>query len=284
MPSLDLHAVTSGGSVTTLAAISTIAAGGDGATVAGVPIAPGAILTHWGGITTIADVIEEIKLATQDMWDPINGEDFSFGTATGYLAALFNKATWIPYKTGQRQISMAQKTGAANNIGYTIDYSQSTPPVPTRAISKFVPNQINLSTVFGGALTAITWGNQAFAPTTSIPNGYYAILGCYVSALTNAALIRFRHADFGLFRPGFPVLDQSLTAVANAVLPKEETLLHQGEQFVFLSEKLRAPLCPVFRATNGGTGLSFDVLDIVADTPNVNVVIAKVADLNQTIS
>lgn len=280
MPSLDLHANTSGGS-TTGATIATIAAGGDGQTVAGVPIAPTPTLVAWGNGVTIADTIKQTQLQTQDMWDPINGENFNPGASS--LLGLFHKATWIPYKTGQRLDTGTQNTGANNTFFYMIDYSPNMPPVPTRALTKHIPNQIVLTTAFGGAVTAITWGNQAFAPATAIPNGYYAILGAWVNALTNYALLRFRHADFGLFRPGFPVLDQTNTAVANAVLPKDEFLLYQGYQFCHWSEKLRQPLCPVFRATNSGTGLSFDILDIVADTPLVSVNIAKVADLEQTI-
>lgn len=281
MPALDLHAVSSGGG-TSLTSISTIAAGGDGATVAGVPIAPGATLAYWGSLTTIADTILETKLASQDMWDPINGEDFSPGASS--LLGIYMKTTWIPYKTGQRQISQSQNTGGANNLGFTLDWSASTPPVPMKALSRHVPNQIELSTTFGGALTAITWGNQAFAPSTAIPNGYYSILGCKVNALTNYAIIRFRHADFGLFRPGFPVLDTTNKAVANAVLPKDLFMTYEGYQFTHLTRELGSPCCPTFRVTNAGTGLSFDMIAITADTPIVNVIIAKVADLNQTIS
>lgn len=281
MPMIDLHANSSGGG-TSLTAISTIAAGGDGQTVAGVPIAPTPVLAYWGGFTTIADTIKQLQLTTQDQWDPINGENFLPGASS--LAGIINKSTWIPYKTGQRNVSMSQNTAGANNIAYYIDYSPANAPVAAVRLSKHIPNQITLWTTLG-ADTAITWNTgNAFAPTTAIPNGYYAILGCWVNALTNYGLVRFRHADFGLFRPGFPVLDQTNTAVANAVLPKDEFLLYQGYQFIHLCRMLNAPVCPVFRATNAGTGLSFDALTITTDTPMVGINIAKVADLNAVIS
>lgn len=302
MGMIDLHAVSSGGNTSALAAggtvgnIGTILAGGDGATNAGVPIAPNANLFAWGAITTAADTIFESQLITQDQWDPLNGEWITNNSSS--ILGNVHKSTWIPYRTGQRNIQIRQNTGAANVMGYTMDYSSaSAGQVGNGAIQaqvghRNIANQIVRSVTFGGALTAITWGNQAFAPAQAIPNGYYAILGCKVSALgaCGNALIRFRHADFGLFRPGFPVMDatalqgDAATNASSFVIPRDPFFDYEMYQFTHLSNILGQPVCPVFRATNAGTGLSFDMASITADTPIVTVNIAKVANLNATIT
>ncbi len=303
MVNIDLHAVSSAGNTSALAAggsvgvMSTILPGGDGATVAGVPIAPNANLFSWGVITTAADTIYEAQMTSQDQWDPLNGEWIS-NTTTG-IEVNVNKSTWLKYRTGARNIAVRQNTGAANVMGYTMDVSDSATAMGAGSGKlqsivghRNIANQIVRSFVFGGALTAITWGSQAFAPTPAIPNGYYAILGCKVSEIgaNYNALIRFRHADFGLFRPGFPV--QDLTASVGDAATNAAQYIHQSDtffdyqmyQFTHLSNVLGMPCCPVFRATNAGTGLSVDMASITADTPRVTLNLAKVADLNATIT
>jgi len=280
MPFVDLHALTSGGSHAAAALINTIAAGGDGQATAGVPIGPAATLVGWGNGTTIADTIESIQLQSQDMWDPINGENYNLGTSG--LTGLYCAFTNVPYRTGVRNFTGQQNTGAANTFVYTLDlYSEGNigARYPAGWGSYHPANKIVLSTTYGGALTAITWGAQAFAPTTAIPNGIYEIEGAYCNAMTNYGLLRFRHADFGGAAPGFPVYDITNTTVANAVQPKDQFLVYQGYQFKRLSEMMGQPCAPRFRVTNAGTGLRFEMLDIVADTPIVNIIISKVGDL-----
>jgi hypothetical protein len=202
----------------------------------------------------------------------LNGEDFYPG-ASSLLGMIYNYAK-LGYKTGKRTVTIDQNTGAANALAFLLDHYGGGPVTQG---DYFMPNRIVLRQVFGGALTAITWYQQAYAPGTPIPNGKYAILGAWVNALTNYALIRFAHNDFGAFKPGFPVQDSTNTAVANAVLPKDPLTLNQGYQFVYLSNKMKTPVCPVFSVSNAGTGLKIEAISITTDTPIVILNLAKVS-------
>jgi len=263
---LDLHCLTDGGSVT-LKNISLAAdiPANDGQTAPGVPIAPGATLKGWGAFTTIADTLMELKLVSQDQIDSVNGEYWTPGAASVLGMAHFDSN--LPYRSGGRSISIRQNTGAANIVAYTLDKY----PSPMGANVQNFGQMIKLPQVFGGALTAVTWGTVPVAPTSNIPAGSYAILGAYVSALTNYAAIRFTHADFGGKKPGFPVVDAS-KAAARAVLPMNAPVFNMyGMQFMALGD------IPVFRATSAGTGLTIEMMDITADTPNVCLNLVQVA-------
>jgi hypothetical protein len=268
---LDIHALSSGGG-TSLTAISTILAGGDGASVAGVPVAGGAKLVGWGGMTTIADTIKELKMTSQDQLDPVNGEDIVTGGAASGILHLWDN---LDFKAGARSFSMSQNTAGANNMAYTID-NYAGGPVQKHEIYGISGQNWYGSTVYGGALTAITWKQQAFNPTNAIPAGKYAIQGAWVSSLTNYALLRFRHADFGVFAPGFPVVDSNI-AVARAVLPLERLILTaSGYQFSVMSEILKIPCEPVFTVQANATGLNFEMSAITGDTPEVILNLVKV--------
>jgi hypothetical protein len=256
---IDVHALTDTTGSTTLASLIAAAniPSSDGQTAPGVPIAPGAVLKAWGVFTTIADTLKECKLISQDQIDSINGEDWNVGAAGVLGLAHFD--AYLPYRSGNRNISYSQNTGAAPVIGYTIDQY----PSPTGANVKNFGQRILLPQVFGGALTANKWGTIPVAPTSNIPAGTYGILGAYVHALTNYALIRMEHADFGGKKPGFPVVDTS-KAAARAVLPMPSPVFNMyGLQFMALGD------IPVFRATSTGTGLTLGALSITGDTPNV---------------
>jgi hypothetical protein len=133
---------------------------------------------------------------------------------------------------------------------------------------------------FGGALTTNQWSSLAIAPTTAIPNGTYVILGAYVTALTNVALIRFSHADFQGLKPGFPVMNAELTAAVTYQVAMRDSLvtLDMGEQFLSLSDTFGTPQCPVFRVSNAGTGLTAECIGVQADTPVVNLVVMRLGD------
>lgn len=270
---LDIHAVSSGGG-TSLTTIGTILLGGDGATVAGVPVAGGAALIGWGGLTTIADTIKELKLVSQDQLDPVNGEDFVSGSAAAGIQHVWD---YLKFKAGARTLSMSQNTAGANNMGYFLDLYPGG-PVQKHPIYGMDGENWYGSTVYGGALTALTWKQQAFNPTNAIPAGKYAIQGAWVSALTNYGVIRFRHADFGVFAPGFPVADPNVAA-ARAVLPgigSDILTTYAGYQFSYLSEKLGIPCEPVFTVQANATGLNFETAAITADTPEVILNLVKV--------
>lgn len=255
---LDYHLLvdTTGSVALTNMSVAANIPANDGQSSPGVPIAPNAVLKGWGGYTTIADTLREMKLISQDQIDPINGEFWNPGAASTLGLVFFD--SFLPYRTGNRQISYRQNTGAAPIHGFTLDqyagYS-----VDVRNFGQ----SVKLPQVFGGALTANLWGSQPVSPTTNLPAGKYALLGAYVHGLTNYASIRFTHADFGGKKPGFPVVDAS-KAVARAVMPMNAPVFNgYGIQFMALGD------IPVFSCTSGGTGLTIEMNSITADTPNV---------------
>jgi hypothetical protein len=269
MTILDLHVCTNSGS-TTGAACATIPAG-DGQSAAGVPIAPNATLVDWGAMTTVADTLKSLQLLSQDQIDPINGETLTLGASS--KLGIMNQYTNLPYKTGKRTITIAQNTGANPMAGYFIDVY---PAGASMMLKRAVANRIVINQTMG-ALTAITWGTTAFAPTTPPPVGSYAILGAWTEAWTNYGLLRFAHADFGAYQPGFPNAAYVDVAAADAKPIIDKIFLDQGYQFVSLSETLGVPCCPVFRVTSTGTGLTIAGFAITADTPIVILNLAKVA-------
>jgi hypothetical protein len=230
-------------------------------------------------MTTIADTINEIQLASLDLLDPTNNQDFTFGASSTIGYHIIHDR--LPFSSAARVIKMAQNTAGANNMGFTIDWYSSggATTVTTQTQLPKYGNAANWrgTTTYGGALTAITWKQQSFAPSPVIPAGRYAILGAWVNALTNYGLLRFRHADFGTFAPGFPVVDQTNPAAAQAVSIKDTLILEQGYQFIYLSNLLGVAAVPVFGVTTAGTGLNFEMAAITADTPKVTVNLAKVA-------
>jgi hypothetical protein len=280
---LDVHVLTSGGA-TSLTNVGTIPSN-DGAVTAGIPVSAGAQLIGYGALDTIADTIKEVKFtAPGDIFNNENGlDDVTGGTASGIIHYWAN----IPYSVGQRQIAVASNTGAANTMVYTIDLYPGGPVGgpspwigPGRVASSGFPNSSNYgtySTVFSGALTAITYGTVSLGPTNPLPTGKYQILGAKVSSLTNYAIIRFLHNDFGPLAPGFPVVDPNVT-IARANTPLDPLFtVAQGHQFTYLSQLLGGPVEPYFTVQPGATGLRFQVIAITADTPQVTVNLVKVA-------
>lgn len=251
---------------------------GDGAPISGVPLSPKATLMLYGMLSVTADTIARTKLSSQDMIDPINGEDISQGAAS--LLVEFHKYINLPYKTGSRFLQVGTNTGVVAGTGFLIDdYPNDRGQVTWGdQRSRFTPKVvIPGSLTYGGALTTNQWGALAFAPATQIPNGKYAILGAYVSAVANAALIRFAHADFGAYKPGFPVMNYEVTAILAAqVSLKDQLLLEPGYQFVRLSDITAKPQCPVFTVSNAGSGLNIEMISAQGDTPVVTLNLAKV--------
>lgn len=279
MPILDLHAGVSSGNVTALTAGGTVGAtatipAGDDASTYGQPVKSTAVLKAWGLETIAADTLYEAQLTSQDQADPLNGEWYNYGASNVVIGMM--EYTTLPYSKGGRKIAVRQNTGAGLATPFTIDgYADGNSIVGERAMSKKVSPTI---TTFA-ALTAQAWGGIAFQPTQPIPNGKYAILGAKVRALTNVGLLRFTHPDFKGFHPGFPVVDSEL-ALATSLQLTDRTQIFQelGYQFVYLSEVLGAPCCPVFSVNNNGTGLIIQALSVIADTPIVMLNLAKVGE------
>jgi len=273
---LDMHVIsgTPGAATVLGSAFTTVAPGGDGATFAGTPIistSGTAVLKMWGLLTIAANTVGAAKLSSQDQVDPINGETYVPGAASLLNETLFY--THLPYKSGQRAISAGTNTGVDAASAYLVDLYSGGQCV-NDAQGNIVVTGAN---TFGGALTIGTWGQLAYNPT-QLKAGKYAILGVYVSAVSYGAVIRFRHADFGQFCPGFPVANyETISTSTWDKIDKDELLLTQhGYQFVKLSKELGVACCPVFSVGNTGTGLTIEMCSRVADTPVVVLVLAKV--------
>ena len=276
---LDVHALAvTPGAALVLGNAGAIAGGGDGAQVAGVPMTDGAILRMFGAQSIAANSIANIRLRSQDMMDPINGITFTPGAAS-LLSQVFDYTT-LPYKTGARELTMGTNVGVNAACGFLIDeYKGAGPKYACINGSRSMGGEVMTgANTFGGALTANTWGTLAYAPGTALPNGKYAILGAYCSAVTNGALIRFNHANFGGLRPGFPVANYETisTSTWDEVMKDPLVMMEAGQQFIYLSEVLGTPCCPVFDVGNAGTGLNIEMCSAIADTPVVNLMLARV--------
>jgi len=272
---LDVHAltITPGAALTLGNVAATVAPGGDGASVAGVPIGPGCKCIRWGMLAPTADTIAAIKFSSQDQVDPINGEYYIPGAAS--LINVFHETDNLEYKTGLRQFQAGTNTGVVAGSVYTIDNYSGGPCVTG---GRYMPGcVVPSSQTFGAACVTNTWNSQAFTPASALPNGKYAILGALVSAIANGAIIRFQHSDFQGKSPGFPVHNYETISTASWDKSDKSPILQElGTQFVWMSSEMGTPCCPVFTATNAGTGLTMQVLSVQTDTPVVTLVLAKV--------
>lgn len=280
----DLHAVTSAG-ITTIAALTTIMAGGDRATVAGVPAPHGdlkATLMYHGAQTAIADTILEYQLLNNDMSNPRQGFTYTLN-ASSLIGSVNFKAQL--YSQLQRVQSLAANTGSTAAIAYTIDWFPTgptwSPTLPGADVFGIgSAGQMDFTNVIcdsntSGATTALTLQEKIYVPTVPLETGKYAILGAESTALTTNPynIMRFYHNDFNGYYPGFPCYDQTQFALARGVVDNRAFLMFpSGLQFVAMGE------CPVFSVTSDGTGLTIATASIAATTPVINVILKKVAD------
>jgi len=268
---LDLHSQTiTPGAVLVLGAAGAVSAN-DGCSALGVPIGPDATLVGWGVASVLANGIARMRLTSQDMVDPVNGEDFAFA-ATNIVSHIF-KYDNLKYNGGNRVITAGTNTAQTICSAITMDWY---PGGPTMGVPKHAPNQVGaaVATTFGAALVANAWAGQAFAPGNALPQGKYAILGACVAAMTHGA-IRFAHADFGGKKPGFPVTETGVAAnLAGA--SKSDLFLEPGTQFCTLTDSLGIPCVPVFTCTSNGTGLVIEAMSPTIATPTVVLWLAKV--------
>ena len=273
---LDVRATTgTPGAVLVLANLATIALN-DGSPVAGVPVRDTARLVLWGSNSLIANTVANTKLISQDLIDPINGEEIRLGTTS--LQNQAYKLTNVPYKTGARTISQGTNTAqTATSTGFTVDYYEGGTIGGSQGVERVSPNQISVSQICA-ADTALTWTTTGLAPATQIPNGKYALLGSFASLMTEPHCVRFAHADFGAFKPGFPIVGMANSAILGFQKGMKDYLqASAGYQFVAFSELLNKPCIPVFSVSNAGTGLVIESLAGTAtDTPTYTLVLAKV--------
>jgi hypothetical protein len=143
---------------------------------------------------------------------------------------------------------------------------------------RVMANQIAISQICA-ADVALTWTGTGFAPATQIPNGKYALFGAFPSLMTEPHVVRFSHADFGAYKPGFPLVGSANSAILGWQKGQKDYLqLSQGTQFIAMSELLNKPCIPVFSVSNAGTGLVIESLAGTAtDTPTYTLMLAKVA-------
>lgn len=276
---LDLHVLSSSAGSTSLIQPATIPSN-DGQVVAGVPIIsdPGkALLIAWGAVAIDATKApKQASLNSNDLNDPPNG---SVWTPVGASLAISTPHLMerLLYRTAARVVKVAQKAAGAE-FSFTIDHYDAGMTGTICVRGDYAPPGRGIySQAFGGALTSLAWGTQVFTPTYNLPTGRYAILGAWVSGLTNVAAIRFQHADFKTCQPGFLVADKFTSATTVTGLSGDELLLvRDGSQFVRLSEITGQPQCPVFSAGPNGTGLTIWCMDCTADTPTVILNLAKV--------
>lgn len=270
---LDVHAITiTPGAVLVLGNVGTVSTN-DGAQVAGVPLQDGATLRMYGFNSPTADTIATLKLRSHDMVDANNGVLFTPGAAS--LLNQHYDYTTLKYIKGAREITAGTNTGVVAGHGFTIDEY----PGGTVAVMRSQGGDVMTGAhTFGGALTANTWGSLAYSPGSALPNGKYAIVGAYVSAIANVGVIRFSHPDFKGYKPGFPVANyETISTSTWDKVSKDSLLLASGEQFIALGELLGTPQCPVFSVGNAGTGLTIEMISAQADTPVVNLMLVKVA-------
>jgi len=272
---LDVHALLiTPGAATVLGAAGAVSPGGDGCPVAGVPVGEAAVLKMYGFSSVTANTIAALKLTSQDMVDPINGIHVVPG-AVSLLNQWFDYTT-LTYKKGARVLTAGTNTAVGACTGFLIDECNG--GVVTHVPRDCGGEIVTGANTFAGALTANTWGSLPYTPANAIPNGRYAILGAYVSAITNGALIRFQHPSFKGLKPGFPVHNYETisTATWDKMMKDNLVMSEIGQQFIYLGEVLKRPCCPVFEVTNAGTGLTIEMISVQADTPVVNLCIAKV--------
>ena len=273
---LDLHALTLTPGAAGVYGSPGVVAANDGCPTAGVPLdsAKGkATLRMWGFHAPTADTINVLNIYSQDMVDPKNGITMTLGAAS--LLTQWYDYTTLVYQTGARIITAGTNTGVVAGTAWTLDSYEDAESIAVRPNSgnEVCPPPVT----FGGALTTNQWGTVVWNPTNPIPAGRYALIGAVVTAITNNALIRFAHSSFKGKKPGFPVVNAELGLVATEQISMRDELVRTaiGEQFIYLSDQLDIPCCPVFDVGPGATGLTIEMNSVQADTPVVHIMAVK---------
>jgi hypothetical protein len=250
---------------------------GDGATTIGINPQPNAILLSYGAhVSAAAQALVALGLTSNNIVDPVNQLSDAVNSTPVMTSAVKSKLCAISYAKGPNLVRYAQE--AAGVLGtYKMDY------LPNLGTSYAPPNyaiqNVAEYSIAGSALTAGVYGSTAVNPTATPPIGTYAILGLRVYAITFGAVVRFQHADFLGAYPGIPVVTYGGTANTPAhnggnFLTSDGV---QGYQFLALSQAMGIPLCPVFRVQGQSTGLNVQALDTLADTPQYDIILQKIA-------
>lgn len=228
-------------------------------------------------VVAAAQALVALGLTSNNLVDPTNKLADSVNATPTITSILKSKFALMSYVKGPNVVQYANeaagktatfKIDILGNIGASI-----APP------SLALPNVAEYSFAAGGAATAGVYQTTAFSPTTTPPIGRYAILGLRVYALTTAAVVRFQHTDFQGAFPGFPVLDYGTGSLTSANQGGNTITSDswQGLQFLYLSQALGVPCCPVFTVQGQGTGLNLQLLDTAADTAQFDLILQKIA-------
>lgn len=282
MAILDLHSVYDAtGSTDTIVTennANAVIPTGDGATTIGVSPFTGALMIAYGAhVVAAAQALTTLGLTSNNLVDPVNKLQDTVNTTPTITSVVKAKFAALNYARGPNLVQYANEAAGATAT-FKMDYLQGigASTVPGNFL---LPNIAEYSIVAGGAATAGVYQTTAFAPTTTPPIGTYAILGVRVYAITTACVLRFQHTDFGGAYPGLPLLSYGAGTLTGAnqggnTLTSDSW---QGYQFVFLSQALGLPLCPLFRVQGQGTGLNLQLLDTAADTAQFDLILQKVA-------
>ncbi len=278
MTLLDLHSVydATGSTDTVVSENNSNAAipANDGSNVIGLsPFGNATLLGYGATVGAAAQALVTIGMSSNNLVDPVNKLlDTARGTDTRTCAM-----KWLTtnYARGPNLVQYAQEAAgvlATFKIDLVQVGSSSSP-------SSYALQNIAEYTINSGACTAGVYQSTAFAPSPTPPVGVYRILGARVCNVLFAAAIRFTHADFAGAHPGFPVVsysDQALTiaGIGGNFLTSDQV---QGYQFLAMSQALGIPCCPQFTIQGQGTGLNVEILDVIADTPTIDLIIQKLS-------
>lgn len=266
----------------TEAATGTIPAG-DGATNIGISPFPNAVLIAYGAVVgAAAQALVGIGLKSNNLVDSVNGLVDGGSANPTYTRTTATEFLQLGYTKGPNFVQYSQKA-AGKIIAFKLDYI--TAGLANVTGSFFPSTSSDGKTGFCqysqdfAAATAGVYKSLAFAPLTTPPVGTYAVLGARVANVLFGGVLRFQHANFGGASPGFPVVsydDQALTpaGIGGDVMTSDNI---QGYQFVYLSQLIGKPCCPVFNIQGQGTGLTVQLLDTIADTVSLSLNLFKIA-------
>jgi len=277
---LDLHSVYdatgSADAIVTENNANAVIPANDGATTIGIsPFANALLMSYGAHVSAAAQALVALGLSSNNLVDPVNGLTDSVNTTPTMTSTLKSKFATIGYGQGPNRVQYAQEA-AGVLCTFKIDYVGVG---ASRSPGNYGLQNVAEYSFASAAVTAGVYKTTAFNPTQTPPIGTYIILGARVYAVTFGAAVRFQHTDFHGAFPGFPVMsfgDQAATVANQGGCFFADPSI-QGYQFLAMSMALGIPLCPQFTIQGQSTGLNVQIIDTLADTPQIDLVLQKVA-------
>jgi hypothetical protein len=262
---------------------------GDGATTIGLSPWPSATMIAYGAhVVAAAQALVALAMQSNNLIDPTNKLQDAVNTTPTITTVMKSKFLQLPYVKGPNLVGYGNEAAGKTatfkidqiNVG-TVSPGSLFPPTPGGSSQQGYCEYTlqNTSAQTAGVYSSILFNQTNTTATQTPPVGTYAILGARVYGLTTAAVIRFQHTDFGGAYPGFPVLDYGTGTLTSAnqggnMISSDSW---QGSQFVQIGLNLGTPCCPVFRIQGQGTGLTVQILDTAADTPQIDLCMLKLS-------